>query len=108
VLLVVAESGDAVLTPAVGPTVGVVVGEVVPGVASGAVVLAHRAPLPFAQVRRPAMRRVVRPVRHAPPLGIWLLARISVTFLHILFIACSRVLLSQDGASQRGQEESIS
>src|SRR5262249_41195258 len=44
----------AVLAPAIGPAAGVLVGEVAPGVAAGAVVLAHRAPLALAQVRPPA------------------------------------------------------
>ena len=45
--------GDAVLTPAVGARARVIVREVVPGVAAGAVVLAHRAPLALAEIRAP-------------------------------------------------------
>ena len=52
-LLVVADAGDAVLAPAIGPAAGVVVREVIPGVAVGAVILAHRAPLALAEVRPP-------------------------------------------------------
>src|SRR5262249_46142996 len=53
-LPVVTDAGQAVLPPAVGPAARVVVREVRPGAAVRAVVLAHRAPLPFAQVRPPA------------------------------------------------------
>ena len=52
-LLVVGDAGQPVLAPAVGARAGLVVAEVVPGVARLAVVLAHRAPLPLAEVRSP-------------------------------------------------------
>src|SRR5207248_11499637 len=52
-LPVVADPGESVLPPAVGPAAGLVVGQVVPGVPVGAVVLAHGAPLPLAEVRPP-------------------------------------------------------
>ena len=54
-LLVVGEAAEAVFTPPVGPGAGLVVREVVPGVAVVAVVLAHRPPLPLAQVRAPLL-----------------------------------------------------
>ena len=54
-LVVVADAGQAVLAPAVGARPRLVVGEVVPGVAVVAVVLAHRAPLPLAQVGSPLL-----------------------------------------------------
>ena len=57
----VADAGQPVLAPAVGPRPRLVVGEVVPGVASLAVVLAHGPPLTFAQVRAPQLPG--RPVR---------------------------------------------
>ncbi len=53
VLGLVGESGQAILAPAVGPAAGMVVGKVGPGVAVGTVVLAHRAPLPLAEVGAP-------------------------------------------------------
>ena len=53
-LTVVGDSREAVLTPAVGPRARVVVAEIAPGIARLAVVLAHRAPLSFAQVGAPA------------------------------------------------------
>jgi hypothetical protein len=56
-LLVVTETGDAVLAPAIGARARMVVRKVIPGLAFGAVVLAHRAPLPFAQVRAPSTPR---------------------------------------------------
>ena len=52
-LLIVGDAGQAVLPPAVGARAGLIVGEVVPGVAALAVVLAHGAPLTFAEVGPP-------------------------------------------------------
>ena len=54
-LLVVGDPAEAVLAPAIGAGAGLVVAEVVPGVAVLAVVLAHRAPLPLAQVGPPLL-----------------------------------------------------
>src|SRR5262249_16945717 len=54
-LPVVAEAGDAVLAPAIGPAARLGVSPIVPCGAAGAVVLAHRAPLPFAHVGAPAL-----------------------------------------------------
>src|SRR5262249_12787861 len=56
-LPVVRDPAEAVLSPAVGPRPRLVVAEVIPGVAVLAVVLAHRAPLPLAQVRPPLLPR---------------------------------------------------
>ena len=53
-LVLVAHSGDAVLTPHVRPRARLVVGEVAPRVAVVAVVLAHGAPLALAEVRPPS------------------------------------------------------
>ena len=55
VLVAIADAGEAVLVPAVGARAGVIVRKVVPGVAVGAVVLAHRAPGALAEVRPPAL-----------------------------------------------------
>ncbi|CRM28691.1 hypothetical protein [Pseudomonas sp. 24 R 17] len=44
----VAETGQAIFAPAVGTTAGMFMGEVSPGVAVGAVVFTHSAPLAFA------------------------------------------------------------
>ncbi len=52
-LSLVAEPGQPVLTPTVGAAAGMFMGEVGPGIAIGAVVFAHRAPLAFTQVRAP-------------------------------------------------------
>ena len=54
-LLVVANSGESILAPAVGAGPCLVVREVVPGIPVAAVVFANRAPLPFAQVRTPLL-----------------------------------------------------
>ena len=53
-LLIVADPGEAVLTPPVGAGPGLIVAEIRPGVAVVAVILPDRAPLPLAQVRSPA------------------------------------------------------
>ena len=53
-LVVVGDAQDAVLAPAVDAGAGVVVREKIPRLAGGAVILAHRAPLAFAQVGPPA------------------------------------------------------
>ena len=53
-LPVVADAGDAVLAPAIGARARVVVRQVLPRRAVGAVVLAHRSPLPLADVGAPA------------------------------------------------------
>ena len=52
-LLVVGDSGNSVFAPTIGARAGLVVGKIVPGVAVVAVVLAHGAPLPLAEVRTP-------------------------------------------------------
>ena len=68
-LVVVAEPGDAVLAPAIGARAGLVMGEVVPGIAAVAVVLAHRPPLPFAEVWPPPPPPPLVGVLQAAPLG---------------------------------------
>ena len=54
-LLDVGEPGQAVLAPAIRPRAGMVVRQVLPRGPVGAVVLAHRAPLPLAHVRAPVV-----------------------------------------------------
>ena len=54
-LVDVAEPGQPVLSPPVGPGPRVIVRQVVPGFAVGAVVLPDRAPLPLADVRPPVV-----------------------------------------------------
>src|SRR5271166_5172937 len=56
-LVVVAEPGEAVLTPVIGARAGLIVGEIVPRIAVLAVVLADRAPLAFAEIRAPLLPR---------------------------------------------------
>ncbi|MNS00088.1 hypothetical protein D3C72_313310 [compost metagenome] len=53
VLSLVGEPRQPVLAPAISATAGMVVGKIAPGIAIGAVVLAHRAPLTFTQIRPP-------------------------------------------------------
>ena len=57
-LLVVADAGQAILAPAVGPAAGMVMGKEIPGGAAGAVVLAYGAPLALAEVRAPLAPRL--------------------------------------------------
>src|SRR4029077_7152638 len=52
-LLDIAEPGQAVLTPPIGPGPRLIMRQVIPGVAIGTVVLPHRAPLPLADIRPP-------------------------------------------------------
>ena len=52
-LEIVGDSREPVFAPTVGPRAGMIVAEVIPGVARLAVILAHRPPLPLAQVRPP-------------------------------------------------------
>ncbi len=54
VLPVVRDSRDAVLAPAVGARAGLIVSQIFPRRTIGTVVLAHRAPLPLAEVGTPA------------------------------------------------------
>ena len=73
-LLDVAEPGQAVLPPPVGPGPRVIVRQVVPRVAVGAVVLPDRAPLPLADVRPPPVpvpglqQPVLQPAEPGDPL----------------------------------------
>ena len=52
-LLIVANTRESILAPAIGAGTCLIVREVVPGISIAAVVLANRAPLPFAQVWTP-------------------------------------------------------
>src|SRR5262249_1307735 len=54
-LSLVGDAGQAVLPPSVGARTRLVMSEVVPGVSAFAVVLAHRTPLAFAEVRPPLL-----------------------------------------------------
>ena len=67
VLLVVADTADALFPPAPGLGAGLVVGRRVPGVAVGAVIFPHGAPLAVAQVGAPF--QAVRVVLHGAKVG---------------------------------------
>src|SRR5207302_7203439 len=54
VKVLVAEAADAVFAPAIGAAARVIMREICPGVAVGAVILAHRAPLALADIGSPA------------------------------------------------------
>ena len=68
-LLVVADAGEAVFTPAIRAGAGLIVREVVPRISVGAVVLADRAPLSFAQVGPPALPRCLALARCLEPVS---------------------------------------
>src|SRR5579863_137613 len=63
-LVPIAETGDAVFSPAIRAGARMIVREIIPRVAIRAVVLAHRAPLPLRQIRTPAL-----PMGHARGAG---------------------------------------
>src|SRR5262245_30265128 len=52
-LMIVAEAGDAILTPTIGTTARLVVTEVIPGSSIWTIILANRSPLALAQVGSP-------------------------------------------------------
>src|SRR5260370_4212602 len=52
-LMVIANSADPVLAPAIGAGTRLIVREILPGRAVGAVILANRAPLALAEIRSP-------------------------------------------------------
>src|SRR5262249_31920922 len=58
-LAIVAETSEAVLAPVISTRAGLIVAEIIPRVPIGAVVLAHSAPLAFAEVWPP------QPPQHA-------------------------------------------
>ena len=73
-LLVVAKPGDAILAPAIGAAGRMLMGEIAPGVAVGAVILAHRAPLALADIGPPFAPGLGAGLRllQAQPFGIGL------------------------------------
>src|SRR3954454_11935928 len=52
-LMVIADSGEAVLSPVIGARPGLIVREVVPGIAVRTVIFAYGSPLPLAEIRTP-------------------------------------------------------
>src|SRR4030095_16582123 len=52
-LVIIAETRDSVLAPAIRPAPGVIVRQVIPRGATGTVVFAHGAPLPLGQIGSP-------------------------------------------------------
>src|SRR4029453_9566693 len=111
-LLHVAEAGHAVLTPPVGARPRVVVREVGPGVAVGAVVLPHRAPLALAHVRTPQVpvaglaQPLLQPPEPLDPLPLGVRHRRSIPSQARLDgairMAPGRTLLRKLSSSSRG------
>ncbi len=96
-LAVVAETRDPVFAPAIGPRPGVVVRQVVPGVAIRAVVLAHRAPLPFAEVGPPALPALIGGLEAAT------LGRIEeIEVVAVLGVVRQKLLLGSSGKPTPG------
>ncbi len=56
-LFVVGDTGQSIFTPAIRTRTRLIMREIIPGVSIGAVVLAHRAPLPFAEIWPPLLPR---------------------------------------------------
>ena len=67
-LLVVADAQQAVLAPAVGVRAGLVVREEILGRPAGRIILAHGAPLPFAEIGSPAVPRLPVLMRFLQPI----------------------------------------
>ena len=69
--ITVGQAGDAVLTPAIGACVGMLERERLPGIPSGRIVLADRAPLPAREIGPPQSPRGIgrRCVRQTGVLG---------------------------------------
>jgi len=76
-LVIVAETGEAVLTPVIGARAGLVVAEIVPSVPVRAVVLANGAPLAFAEVGSPLPPRHSLLPRFIQPLRLGRLGRFA-------------------------------
>ena len=53
--MAVGNTADAIFSPAVGARAGVFVREVLPSRSARAIVFAHRTPLPFREIRAPAL-----------------------------------------------------
>jgi len=82
-LVVITETGEAVLTPMIGARSRLIVREIIPRIAVLAVVLADRAPLAFAEVGAPLLPR------HP------LLTRLVEAYLFCGFIPCRPSLVRQ-------------
>src|SRR5262249_26285368 len=52
-LLIVGDSSQTIFAPSIGARARLVVTKIVPRIAVGAIIFAHRAPLPLAQIRAP-------------------------------------------------------
>src|SRR5277367_2310184 len=55
VLMAIAETGNSIFAPAIGPGAGVIVREIIPGIAIRAVIFADGPPLAFGEVRSPTL-----------------------------------------------------
>src|SRR4029077_6155642 len=68
-LLVVANSGQAIFAPAIGPRTRLLMRQIVPGITVRAIILAHRSPLPIAEVWSPQVPALfLRIIFFNPPL----------------------------------------
>src|SRR6266567_9060690 len=67
-LPVVADAQQAILAPAVSVRTGLIMWQEVPGRPAGRIILAHGAPLPFAEVGSPAVPRLPVLVRVLQPM----------------------------------------
>src|SRR5260370_7916754 len=69
--LIVADTRQAILVPAIGARARRVMGEIIPGTAIGAIILTYRAPAAFTQVGTPPLPGIAlqsQPFHILPPL----------------------------------------
>src|SRR5262249_1558702 len=71
-LAAVGEAGEAVLAPTIGAAAGLIMGQIIPCRPTWAVILAHRPPLPLAEIGapQPPILLAVAPLFHALLLGV--------------------------------------
>src|ERR1035437_9808594 len=99
VLFVVADAGDAVFAPAISPAARVVVRKILPRRAAGRIILAHRAPLPFGQIRAKK-----RPLLFAGvPLGEAMFFGIHVPVIDASWLHFTLLFLNLMPAGSRGR-----
>src|SRR5258708_27794886 len=95
-LLVITDTGEAVLAPVIRAGASLVMGKVIPGISVLAVVLANRTPLPFAEVGSPSSP--VRSTRAGFLQADFFLCHVKPHFHAGLAAALSPVFLSGAGS----------
>src|SRR4029077_15397275 len=101
-LVMIAESGDAILAPSIGAAAGVVVRQVFPRVAVWAVIFTHRAPLALAEICAPfAPQTILGLVSHLLFDSKMLGPALKIGFVHgrmcLFVVDGSRLVTASDG-----------